>query len=85
MITYIGLFYLSVLTVTGLVSTSLMYSATVMGPVAFILEVRCRCIEGRDFLSLAEAQQSGLVRAAGHRAVQKILVKYFFPYKIFSA
>lgn len=30
---------------TGLVRTSLIYSATEMGPVAFILEVRCRSIE----------------------------------------
>lgn len=41
------------LTVTGLVSTSLMYSATVMGPVDLILEVRCRSMEGRGFASSA--------------------------------
>lgn len=49
------------ITVTGLVRTSLMYSATVMGPVAFILEVRCRSMEGPGFPSSAGGLQKSLV------------------------
>lgn len=48
------------LTVAGLVSTSRMYSATVMGPVAWIFVVRCRSREGRDLLPSSEELQTRL-------------------------
>lgn len=48
-------------TVTGLVRTSLVYSATVIGPVAFILEVRCLSMEGPVFSMSGEEQQKSLV------------------------
>lgn len=57
------------LTVTGLVSASLMYSATVIGPVAFILEVRCRSMEGRGFSSPEVELHKSLDWAARHRPV----------------
>lgn len=66
------------LTVTGLVSTSLMYSATGIGPVAFILEVRCRSMECRGFSSPVGGLQKSLVPAARHRPVKHKHYKYIF-------
>lgn len=57
------------LTVTGLVSTSLMYSATVTGPVDFILEVRCLSMEGWGFSSVDGLQKS-LLWAPRHRTAK---------------
>lgn len=48
-----------------------MYSATVMGPVDLILEVRCRSMEGRGFASSAAEPHSSLgSRGALHRPVR---------------
>lgn len=44
---------LSVFTLAGLVKTSFMYSATVMGPVDFILFIRCRSIGVTRLFSVA--------------------------------
>ena len=53
-------------TVTGLVSTSLMYSATEIGPVAFILLVRCLSMESLCCSWELELEEHGLRAATPH-------------------